>query len=115
MQDVSLMFGSLRSEETVEPRPGFFNGVMQRAGERSTTPRFANLFGLDLVFERRLAFASLLMLVVMGGFLAAHEARYPVRGPSPETVMAQENSPAFETAKAEDNMLVTLTAYEQRY
>ena len=37
-------------------------------------------------------------------------SRVPV-GPSPEAILAQQNAPAFETASAEDNMLVTLTAY----
>jgi hypothetical protein len=35
-------------------------------------------------------------------------------GPSPETIMAQQESPSFESAPAQDGMLVTLTAYEQR-
>jgi hypothetical protein len=39
------------------------------------------------------------------------EGEYPT-GLSPETVMAQQNSPAFLSASAQDNMLVTLTTYE---
>jgi len=34
-------------------------------------------------------------------------------GPSPEAIMAQQESPAFDSAAAQDSMLVTLTAYEQ--
>ncbi len=113
MQDLSQLFGSLKSEETFEPAPGFYSGVMRQVGETKAAPSFAGLFGLDLAFGRRLAFASLLTLAVLGSYLVSREAENPV-GPSPEAIMAQENSPAFSSAPAQDNMLVTLTAYERR-
>jgi hypothetical protein len=72
---------------------------------------FANLFALNVAFGRRLVFASLLTLAVLGGYLVSHESRYPV-GTSPEAILAQQNAPAFETGGAENNMLATLTAYE---
>ena len=111
MQEVSQMFGSLRCEEALEPAPGFYARVMQDVSQRKMAPSFGNLFSLDAVFGRRLVFASLMMLAVLGTFLVSREASYRV-GPSPEAILAQQISPAFETARAEDNMLVTLTAYE---
>jgi len=112
MKDVSLLFGSLRSAEEMEASPGFFAGVMQQAGEwRLPSPSFAGLFALDFAFGRRLVFASLLTLAVLGSYLVTREAEFS--GPSPEAVMAQQESPAFDSAPAPDNMLVTLTAYEQ--
>jgi anti-sigma factor RsiW len=111
MQDVSLLFGSLRAEEALEASPGFFAGVMRMAEERRPKPSFASLFALDFAFGRRLVFASLLTLAVLGSYLVSREAEYT--GPSPEAVMAQQESPAFDSAPAPDNMLVTLTAYEQ--
>ena len=112
MVDVSQLFVSLRSEEVFEPAPGFYAGVMRQVGARAAVPSFAGLFALDFAFGRRLAFASLLTLAVLGSYLISREAEYP-GGPSPEAVMAQQNSPAFDTASAQENMLVTLTAYEQ--
>jgi hypothetical protein len=50
-------------------------------------------------------------LAVLGSYLVTRETGY-AGGPSPEAVMAQQNSPAFDSASAPDNMLVTLTAYE---
>ena len=112
MQDVSLLFGSLRTEEALEPpSAGFFAAVMQQVGELRPAPSFANLFTLDFAFGRRLVFASLVMLAVLGSYLVSREAEYT--GPGPEAVMAQEESPAFHAAAGPDNMLVTLTAYEQ--
>jgi hypothetical protein len=111
MREVSQWFGSLRSEEVLEPAPEFCARVMRQVGERQAVPSFASLFALDLAFGRRLAFASLLTLAILGSYLVSRETRYP-SGLSPEAVMAQENSPAFDSASAQDNMLVTLTAYE---
>ena len=74
-------------------------------------PSIANLFGLDWAFGRRLVFASLLFLAVLGSYLVSRETRYAPE-PSPEAVMAQQDSPAFGSAPGHDAMLVTLTAYE---
>jgi anti-sigma factor RsiW len=112
MQDVSLLFGSLQCAEAVEPPLGFYARVMERAGAQRAAPSFANLLSLDLAFGRRLAFGSLLTLAVLGSFLAVRESTSPL-GPSPETVMAEEYAPAFDSAPAQDNMLLTLTAYER--
>jgi len=111
MQEVSEWFGSLRPEEPVAPAPGFYSRVMQQVEQQRVVPSLANLFGLDLAFGRRLVFACLLMLAVLGTYLVSREAAYPA-GPSPEAIMAQQESPAFDTGAAPDNMLVTLTTYD---
>jgi hypothetical protein len=85
---------------------------MRRVDERRSVPVFAGWFALDLALGRRLVFASLVTLAVLGTYLVSHEAGYS-SGPSAEAVMAQENSPAFDSASAQDQMLVTLTAYER--
>ena len=113
MQEVSQLFGSLQSEETWDISASFYAGVLERVDQRKAAePSLASLFGLDFAFARRLAFASLLTLAVLGSYLVSREIEVP-GGPSPEAVMAEENSPAFDSAPARDNMLVTLTAYEQ--
>jgi anti-sigma factor RsiW len=111
MQEISQCFGSLRIEEAVIPPAGFYARVMERVGEQSSVPSVAGLLGLDFAFGRRLVFASLLTLAVLGSYLVSRETAYP-GGPTPEAVMAQQDSPAFDSAPAPDNMLVTLTAYE---
>ena len=111
MQEVALMFGTLRSEETFQPSPGFYGRVMETATAARPSVSWASVFGLDLVFARRLAFASLLTLAVLGSYLVSRETAYAGE-PSPEAVLAQQEAPAFGSAPAQDNMLVTLTAYE---
>src|SRR5678810_967631 len=66
MQDVSQLFVSLQSEEAWEPSPGFYAGVMREVGETKSAPSFAGLFALDFAFGRRIVFASLLTLAVLG-------------------------------------------------
>jgi hypothetical protein len=71
-------------------------------------PAFAGFFALDFAFGRRLVFASLITLAVLGSYLVATETDYPT-GLSPAAVMAQQDSPAFDSAPAQDNMLATMT------
>jgi anti-sigma factor RsiW len=111
LQETAQLLGCLRSEEIGEPAPGFYAGIMRHVDERRAVPVFAGWFALDLALGRRLVFASLMTLAVLGTYLVSREAGYS-GGPSTEAVMAQENSPAFNSAPAQDQMLVTLTAYE---
>jgi anti-sigma factor RsiW len=114
MQQVSLLFGSLRSEEQVAPAPGFYARVVGQVqnARRQAAPSFSGLFNLDFAFGRRLVFASLLTLAIAGSYLVTHETVMGLGGFSPDAVMAQQSSPGFESGQASDNMLVTLTAYE---
>jgi hypothetical protein len=103
---------ALRPEEPPEPAPGFYARVMERVGRQTAALTFSSLFTWQFAFGRRVAFAALVTFAVLGSYLVMHENASP-SGPSPEAVMAQQESPAFESGPAPDNMLVTLTAYEQ--
>ena len=112
MREVSQLFVSLQPEEDLEAAPGLYGRVMERVGaQKAAAPSFAGLFALNFSIGRRLVFASLLTLAILGSYLVSRESAYS-GGPSPEAVMAQQESPAFESAPAQDNMLVTLTVYE---
>src|SRR6185369_9327843 len=110
MQDVSQMFGALRSEEVFEPSPNFYAGIRRHVAA-DQAPVSRGLFGFDFAFGRRLVFAALLTLAVLGSYLVTTEMEFRA-GMSPEALMAEQDSPSFEAAPARDNMLVTLTAYE---
>jgi anti-sigma factor RsiW len=111
MREISGLFESFIPEEELEPAPGFYARVMQEVGGRRAVPSLSAFFGLDLVFARRLVFASLLMLAALGSYLVSREAGFP-SGSSPEAVMAQQESPQFDAAPAHEAMLATMTAYE---
>jgi anti-sigma factor RsiW len=111
MEDVSLLFSSLRSKEAPEAAPGFYAGVMQQIVEPKTAPAWSAFFSLDPLWGRRLAFSCLLLIAAMGTFLVSNERSY-ASGPMPDAVMAQQNEPSFESAPAPESMLVTLANYE---
>jgi anti-sigma factor RsiW len=112
MRDLSRIFGSLQNEEVVTPSPAFYAGLMIQMEGLKPAPAtgFGSWFGLDFAFGRKLVFASLLTMAVAGAYLATRETSFAV-AVSPNFVMAQQDSPAFESAPAHDNMLVTLAAY----
>jgi anti-sigma factor RsiW len=111
MKQVSLWMQSLKAEEVLVPAPGFYARVMQEVGGRKPAPTFSSFFNLDLAFGRRLAFACLLTLAVLGSYLITRETGEPALM-SPEMIMAQQDAPAFESAPAHESMLATLTSYE---
>ena len=111
MRQVSLCFDAFRPNRELAPPLGFYARVMAQVGHRQAVPSFAGFFALDFAFGRRLVFASLVTLAALGGYLVSHESEYPT-GLSPEAVMAQQDSPAYESAEARDNMLATMTTYE---
>ena len=111
MAEVSHLFGGLRSE-VCEPAPGFYARVVERIETGNTAPSFTGLFAFDLVFARRLAFSCMLTLAVLGSVLVSREATY--RGSfTPDAVLSQESTAASAGALAQDDMLLTLTAYER--
>jgi len=111
MQEISECFEVFRVAEPVAAPPAFYAKVMREVGQRRAVPSFAGFFALDFAFGRRLVFASLLTLAALGSYLVQYESGYP-SGLSPETVMAQQDNPAYENARSQDNMLATLTNYE---
>ncbi len=105
MQEVTDMFASLKSPEPVKPSAGFVARVMPDVGDRPA-PSFWNPF-VDFAFGRRVAFASLLTLAVLGTVLVSREAAYAPDPVSPEAVMATDQA-----SPSPDGMLVTLASYE---
>jgi anti-sigma factor RsiW len=108
MQKISQCFGALRAPDELQPAPGFYAQVRRQVGDRHAVPAFAGFFALDFAFGRRLVFASLITLAVLGSYLVSSEESYPT-GLSPAAVMAQQDSPAFDSARAQDNMLYSMT------
>src|SRR5262249_38286054 len=104
MLEVSGLFETLRTPAEVAVPTGFYAGVVARVN-RPQTPSFWSMFALDAAFGRRVVFASLLTLAVLGSFLVSRETGYSPGPASPEAVMAEHNT-------NRDTMLVTLTSYE---
>jgi anti-sigma factor RsiW len=111
MRELSECFTSLRPEQTLYPASGFYAGILEQVGRQTSRPTFTSFLSWQFAFGRRMAFASLATLALLTSYLWIRESAFQP-APTPEAVIAQQESPAFESAPAQDNMLVTLTAYE---
>lgn len=111
MEDMALLFGSLRSAEEIEPDPGFAVRVMQQVSEQNAAPSWTGFLLFDPVWAQRMVVACALLLVALGSYLVTSERRYTSE-PMPDAIMAQQTQPAFDSAPASDSMLVTLAGYE---
>ena len=107
MREMAELFGSLRPNEAVVPSASFTARVMMQVGSRPA-PGFWSVFSLD--FGRRVIFASLLTLAVLGSYLVSRERQYAPGPTDPDMIMATGQGSA--PGQARDQMLVTLTSYE---
>lgn len=96
---------ALKSVENIEPPPGFAAQLMRNLAER-VTPSVWGMFG-DWAFGRRVAFAALLTMAVLGTVLVSREESYAPAPPTPEAVMAADTG-----SPDASQMLVTLANYE---
>jgi len=105
IQESAGLLASLKPAGAAAPPPGFVAQVMQTAAQ-DQAPSFWTVFG-DFAFGRRVAFASLLTLAVLGTVLVSREEAYAPNPTTPEAVMAD----AADSPNA-GQMLVTLASYE---
>ena len=106
MQELSRVLQALRPAEDVAPVPGFYARLSERV-EQQRPRSLASLFWLDPVFVKRVAFASVMTLAVLGSYLITRETQYSAGPTDAEAIMAQ-HSPAQDP----DVMLTTLASYE---
>ena len=115
MRAQAAVIQSLRSAGDAELRPGFYGRLMDRI-ESERRPSFWGAF-LEPGFARRIVFASLIFLVLFGGYLVSSEQILPPQGSGPEFIMADGAQPAVEMGsdpqQDRDTILVTLTTYQE--
>ncbi len=113
-QECSGILTSLKIAEPVQPLPGFFLRVSERI-EAERKPSFWSMFSLDAVFGRRVAFASVMTLAVVGAFLVTQETNQTT--PVPQTTDAIMASHDFltphDSASERDQMIVQLASYQR--
>lgn len=111
MEDMTLLFGSLRSAEEIQPGPDFSVRVIQKVSEQKAGPSWTSFFLFDPVWAQRMVVACAVLVIALGSYLVTSERQY-ASGPMPDAVMAQQTQPLFDSAPASDSMLVTLASYE---
>ena len=92
MQEQSLLLQALRPEADAEPAPGFYARVLDRI-ESQRIPSVWELL-LDPAFGRRLAYASLTVLLLLGTLIVTGGDRGVVSSAhdhySPESIFAAQ-------------------------
>lgn len=115
MQEQVILLQALRANDEFEPRPGFYARVMERI-EAQQRASVWSVF-LEPVFGRRLVWASLTMIVLLGSFLAVNEYGMGDYQPaSADAIMAiQEHPPDMgqDQQRDRDTILVTLATYHE--
>jgi anti-sigma factor RsiW len=111
MEDLNLLFGSLRVRDPIAPGPDFAVRVMQQVSESKSGPVWGGFFAFDPIWARRMVVSCLVVLAALGTYLISSERSY-ASGPMPDAVMAQQTEPSFDSAPAPESMLVTLANYE---
>jgi len=105
LRETAGMLDALKPQGVIAPPPSFLPLVMN-AVSASPAPSFWGFFG-DFALGRRVVFASLLTLAVLGTVLVSREHAYAPNPTTPQAVMAD----ASDSPNA-DQMLVTLANYE---
>jgi len=114
IEDVSLLLREFRAEpeSALEPSFFFYNRVAARIVEHERKGAWG-LFSPGVAFFRRVAFASLLLLAGLGGYLVTSQS--PAASvPDPAAIMAQHDSSVdHENGSDRDRMLVTLATWHE--
>jgi hypothetical protein len=114
MQSVSLAMQVFRVEETaaVTPSLGFYAKVARSIEAEQRSPVWG-LFAPDLQFFRKVAFASLMLLAVLGSYLVSRESDFGVSPAVERATLTEHNSTVPHESPADrQHILVTLAAYE---
>lgn len=116
IEEQAVLLQALRAPADVEPRAGFYARVMERIEvEAQHKVSFWNAF-LEPVFGRRLAVASLALILVLGTYLALNESDI---GPAPlsaDTIIAVDEHPpdlGMDQQRDRDTILATLASYRE--
>lgn len=121
MKEISLSFQSLRFEEesaeveALAPTPGFYLKVAGAIEAEQRSPLWG-LFAPDLQFFRRVAFASLMLLAVLGSYLISRESDYATTSGPEQAILTEHNGTVVhdgaQGAVDQQHILVTLASYE---
>lgn len=114
IQRVSGLLSVLRSEDAPAPPLGFTARTMGLIAEEKSRS-FWSAFAIDPAFTRKIAFASLLSLAILGSYLASKGTDNMAQADhTPEAVMASHDvSLPSDDPQKMDGMFLTLATYHQ--
>ena len=118
MEQLSALFRDFQSGPETdlppEPRLGFLNRVEMQIIDHQRKEAWG-LFAPDMAFFRNVAFASLMLLAGLGGYLFTHEIQFADNGGADAAaIMAQHDPSADHSESADrDRLMVTLATYHE--
>jgi anti-sigma factor RsiW len=107
MREIGAAFEALRPPTELVPAPDFYARLNTFIEDRQARS-FWRLFSWEPLFGRRVAFASLMALFVLGSFLVSRETEYAAGPSSPEQLIAHQ-----EPSENPDAMLASLVGYRE--
>jgi len=113
MQDQARLLHVLAPSRPMDPTPGFYARVLGRI-DSERRPSFWDAF-LEPAFGRRLLATSLMLVCLLGGYLAFTEAANEAPATTPEAVMAAEHPPGLgsNVDRDRETVLVSLATYRE--
>jgi hypothetical protein len=118
MEQISVSLRSFRLSDAeadapaVKPSLGFYAKVARTIEAEQKSPLWG-IFAPDLQFFRKVAFASLMLLAVLGSYLVSRESDYANSMATEQATLTEHNvSVPHESPADRQHILVTLAAYE---
>jgi hypothetical protein len=114
MEQISQCLRSLRAEEAqiMTPPLGFYAKVARTIEAEQKSPVWG-IFAPDLQFFRKIAFAALMFLAVLGSYLVSRESDYYAGAMPDQASLTEHNSTVPHESPADrQHIMVTLAAYE---
>ncbi len=113
MRDQARLLQCLRASDAVEPLPGFYARVMGRIESQRADSIWS--FLLEPVFSRSLVVTSVLLVLLLGGYVVSGEFDRPLNPTSPEVILAAEPNPSemvgLNPQRDRNTVLLTLATY----
>ena len=114
MKETSVLLRSfhINEMEAATPSLGFYAKVARTIEAEERSPLWG-LFAPDLHFFRQIAFASLMLLAVLGSYLVSRESNFTASLDAEQATLTEHNGTVPHESPADrQHMLVTLATYE---
>lgn len=110
-EQAQLMHVLAPPSRTMDPTPGFYAKVLERI-DSERRPSFWDVF-LEPAFGRRLLATSLMLVCLLGGYVAFTEVANEAPATTPEAVMVAEHPPGLgaNADRDRETVLVSLATY----
>jgi hypothetical protein len=115
MADQARLMRLLRSEEDLEAAPGFYARVMSAVEARQKAPVLQAF--TDAAFARRLIYACLATVIILGSYLVYTEQATPFGNPDPVGFLAAnvpgDSHVGTDQQRDREVVLVSLASYRE--